>query len=114
MKRFLALPLLILLAVSSAKTGADPARMSAAVKVLASPEFEGRGPGPTGEEKTVTWLVAQFKAMGLEPGGEDGTFIQKVPMIHTRITGGGMAFGAFNQMQGETISVTTVKPGPSV
>ncbi|MEZ0244443.1 MAG: M28 family peptidase [Sphingomonas sp.] len=110
MKRFLALPLLILLAASSATTGADPARMSAMVKTLASPEFEGRGPGTAGEAKTVDWLVGQFKALGLEPGGEDGTFIQKVPMFHTMVTGGTMALGGTAVEQGKTISVTTVKP----
>ena len=40
-----------------------------------SPEFEGRGPGTPGEEKTVAWLVQRFKALGLEPGGEDGSFV---------------------------------------
>ena len=110
MKRFSLLPLLILLAASSTPLGADPARLSETVKTLASPEFEGRGPGTPGEEKTVAWLEGQFRALGLEPGGENGTFIQKVPMIHTKVTHADMAFGVFNQQQGDTVSVTTVKP----
>ena len=44
------------------------------IKVLASDEFEGRGPGTPGEEKTVTYLTAQFQKMGLKPGNPDGTF----------------------------------------
>jgi Zn-dependent M28 family amino/carboxypeptidase len=50
-------------------------------KVLSSDEFEGRAPGSTGEEKTVSYLIDQFKKIGLEPGNPDGTFIQAVPLV---------------------------------
>ena len=40
-------------------------RMSGIAKVLASDDFEGRAPGTPGETKTVEYLVAQFKALGL-------------------------------------------------
>jgi Zn-dependent M28 family amino/carboxypeptidase len=52
------------------------------VKVLASDEFEGRAPGSAGEEKTVQYLEAQFKRMGLKPGNGDSYF-QTVPMVET-------------------------------
>lgn len=52
------------------------------VKVLASDEFEGRAPGSPGEEKTVQYLEAQFKRMGLKPGAGDSYF-QTVPMVET-------------------------------
>jgi Zn-dependent M28 family amino/carboxypeptidase len=51
------------------------------IKKLASDEFEGRGPGTKGEELTVQYLTDQFKAIGLDPGNPDGTFIQKVPLV---------------------------------
>lgn len=51
------------------------------IKVLASDDFEGRQPGSAGEEKTVKYLEEQAKAIGLEPGNPDGTFIQKVPLV---------------------------------
>jgi Zn-dependent M28 family amino/carboxypeptidase len=50
-------------------------------KVLSSDEFEGRAPGTAGEERTVAFLVDQFKKVGLKPGNTDGTFIQKVPLV---------------------------------
>jgi len=50
-------------------------------KVLSSDEFEGRAPGTKGEELTVSYLVDQFKKIGLKPGNTDGTFIQKVPLV---------------------------------
>ncbi len=51
------------------------------IKVLASDEFEGRAPAGKGEELTVSYLIDQFKKLGLEPGNPDGTFIQKVPLV---------------------------------
>jgi Zn-dependent M28 family amino/carboxypeptidase len=51
------------------------------VKVLASDEFEGRAPGSAGEEKTVAYLVSEFKRLGLQPGNPDGTYIQNVPLV---------------------------------
>lgn len=52
----------------------------ASIKILASDDFEGRAPGSNGEQKTVAWLTAQFKALGLKPGNPDGSWVQKVPM----------------------------------
>ncbi|WP_308365327.1 MULTISPECIES: M28 family peptidase [unclassified Microbulbifer] len=63
----------------------DPERLSNIVKVLASEEFGGRAPGTPGEEKTVAYLIEEFKSLGLEPGGENGSWTQIVPMVHTRI-----------------------------
>jgi Zn-dependent M28 family amino/carboxypeptidase len=63
----------------------DMQRMSEITKVLASDEFQGRAPGTPGEDKTIPYLIAQFKAAGLEPAGENGGWTQTVPMIHTRL-----------------------------
>lgn len=51
------------------------------VKVLASDDFEGRAPASPGEEKTVRYLVDEFKKSGLAPGNPNGTYLQNVPMI---------------------------------
>jgi Zn-dependent M28 family amino/carboxypeptidase len=48
----------------------DSQRLSQHVKVLSSNEFEGRGPNTPGETKTVAYLIDQFKAAGLKPGGD--------------------------------------------
>ncbi len=50
-------------------------------KVLSSDEFEGRAPGTVGEERTVAYLVDQFKKAGAKPGNTDGTYVQKVPLV---------------------------------
>jgi Zn-dependent M28 family amino/carboxypeptidase len=65
----------------SALAGLTPNSILAHIKVLASDEFEGRAPASPGEDKTVNYLVSQFKSIGLQPGNPNGTFIQDVPMV---------------------------------
>jgi Zn-dependent M28 family amino/carboxypeptidase len=60
-------------------------RMSEITRVLASDEFQGRAPGTPGEDKTIPYLIEQFKAAGLEPAGVNGGWTQEVPMIHTQL-----------------------------
>ena len=60
-------------------------RMSEITRVLASDEYQGRSMGGVGEEKTVAYLIQQFQAAGLEPGGENGGWTQSVPMIRTQL-----------------------------
>ena len=62
-------------------------RMSEITRVLASDDFQGRSMGGTGEEKSVAYLIQQFHMAGLEPGGENGTWTQSVPMIRTKLQG---------------------------
>ncbi|HQY06902.1 MAG TPA: M28 family peptidase, partial [Lacunisphaera sp.] len=57
------------------------ARLLAHTKILASDEFEGRAPGSPGEEKTVAYLVNEFRQLGLAPGNPDGTYIQNAPLV---------------------------------
>ena len=61
-----------------------PDRLLSHIKILASDEFEGRAPGSAGEERTVGFLVEQFRTLGLKPGNPDGTFLQKVPLMGVR------------------------------
>ena len=63
----------------------DMQRMSDITRTLASDEFQGRAPGSPGEDKTIPYLIAQFKAAGLEPAGENGGWTQEVPLIHTQL-----------------------------
>ena len=106
-------PLIGLAAVALTAAGPDPispARLSADVKTLASDAFEGRAPGTPGEAKTVDWLVAQFKAMGLQPGGPNGQWTQPVPLIRTQIGQGTMRAGTMPLVQGQGVYVSTVRP----
>jgi hypothetical protein len=70
----------------------DPAKLSAHIKVLASDEFEGRGPATQGEKKAVAYIVDQMKSIGLAPAGDlqkDGAraWTQDVPLGKFEIQG---------------------------
>ncbi|UVW29262.1 M28 family metallopeptidase [Massilia sp. H6] len=69
----------------------DPQRLARDVKVLSSDAFEGRAPNSAGETRTVDYLVEQFKAAGVQPGGDlvDGKrrWTQDVPLGRFEIKG---------------------------
>ena len=103
----------LLAAPAAAQT--DPAALSATVKVLASPAFEGRAPGTAGEAKTIAYLVDHFKALGLKPGGPDGQWTQTVPLIHTRLDpAASVRIGGTVLAGGTDINLTTVRAAPRV
>jgi Zn-dependent M28 family amino/carboxypeptidase len=43
--------------------------------------MEGRGPGTRGDDLARYYIAAQYEALGLEPGGTDGTYFQSVPLV---------------------------------
>lgn len=98
---------------TSAREAIETDRLHGIVKVLASDEFGGRAPGTAGEDKTVSYLIEQFEAMGVEPGGPDGQWTQAVPMMRTFLESPQLAFtypqGHEKLMQGEDIEVSTVR-----
>lgn len=53
---------------------------------LSSDAYEGRGTGTPGEQKTVDFVVARFRALGLEGGMPDGSFVQRVPLRRVQVT----------------------------
>ena len=113
MRRLLPLLALLLGAAPEAPT-VSPERLSADVRVLASPALEGRAPGTPGEERTVAWLVARLKALGLQPGGPGGGWTQPVPLIRTQLGTGTMRTGGVNWTQGREIYASTVRDAARV
>ncbi len=111
---------LLALPLSAVAADVDPARIAAHVKVLASDEFEGRGPATAGETKTVDYIVEQYKAAGLQPGGDlkDGqrAWTQDVPLarfetkgpVAVSITTGGATQAL---TQGEEIAIRAAQTG---
>ncbi len=55
------------------------------VRVLASDDFQGRKPGTSGEDKTVSYLIENFHKLGLKPGN-GASYVQQVPLL--QITAG--------------------------
>jgi hypothetical protein len=46
---------------------------------LSAPEREGRGIGTRGLDAAAEYVAAAFKAAGLQPGGDGGTYLQSFP-----------------------------------
>ena len=87
MYRMIVCAILCVSVANAAPATVDPGRLSSIVRELASDEYQGRAPGTPGGRKTVDYLVEQFSALGLEPGGVDGSWTHNVPMIHTLFKG---------------------------
>jgi Zn-dependent M28 family amino/carboxypeptidase len=66
-------------------TDIDEDAYRADIRRLTADEFAGRRPGTVGEEKTVAFLVARFRALGLKPGNGD-SFLQTVPLLESQAT----------------------------
>ena len=47
------------------------------VEALASPRFEGRMTGTTGEQKATQYVADEFQRLGLEPAGQNNTYFQQ-------------------------------------
>ena len=66
-------------------TDIDDTAFAEHVRGLASDEFQGRKPGGPGEDKTVSYLIEQFRKLGLKPGNGK-SYVQQVPLV--QITAG--------------------------
>jgi Zn-dependent M28 family amino/carboxypeptidase len=62
-----------------------PQRLSQHVQVLGSDAYEGRGVNTRAEVKTIDYIVSQFKAAGVQPGGDlvngKRKWTQDVPLL---------------------------------
>jgi Zn-dependent M28 family amino/carboxypeptidase len=68
-------------AAEQAMAAVDPEKIRAQVKFLASDLLEGRGTGARGGDIAAEYIATQFSLYGLKPAGDNGTFLQKVPMV---------------------------------
>ncbi|MEL6661643.1 MAG: M28 family metallopeptidase [Pseudomonadota bacterium] len=80
-----ALPLPLPKATEAAITQED---LAVRVDILADDAFEGRGPGSEVGELTADWIAQEMARIGLQPGGEDGSFFQTVGMVEQTIDEG--------------------------
>ena len=90
-------------------------RMSDVIKTIGSDGFQGRSPGTPGEDTTVAYLVDQFRAIGLEPGGDAGGWTQAVPMVRYELKPGArisveVPGGEDTLQQGQDVMVMTQRP----
>ena len=112
---------LVAVPVVAADTGSfSPQRLSQHIQTLGSDAYEGRGVNTRAEVKTIDYIVGQFKAAGLQPGGEvvngQRQWTQRVPLLQSEIAGDPMvtiqnAGGGMRLTQGNEISVRAPQNG---
>ena len=68
-------------AAERAMAAVDPEKIRAQVKFLASDLLEGRGTGARGGDIAAEYIATQFALYGLQPAGDNGGYMQKVPMV---------------------------------
>ncbi|MEO7503789.1 MAG: M20/M25/M40 family metallo-hydrolase [Sphingomicrobium sp.] len=95
----------------SAAAVADPAadRVRGHVEFLASDLLEGRGTGTRGHEIAASYVASQFRAMGLQPGGEAGDWYQWVPLRRARLVDGKQSIAM--TLDGKTAPVSEYELG---
>jgi len=59
----------------------DPERIRTHVRFLADDLLEGRGTGQRGGDIAAEYIATQFALAGLKPAGDNGAYMQKVPMV---------------------------------
>src|SRR5271154_1642001 len=59
----------------------NPERIRAHVRYLSHDLLEGRGTGARGGDIAAEYIATQFALAGLKPAGDNGTYMQKVPMV---------------------------------
>ena len=59
----------------------NPEHIRAHVRFLSHDLLEGRGTGQRGGDIAAEYIATQFALYGLKPAGDNGTYMQKVPMV---------------------------------
>lgn len=59
----------------------QPENIRSHVEFLASDLLEGRATASRGYDIAAAYVAAQFRQAGLQPGGDDQTFLQSVPLL---------------------------------
>ena len=66
-----------------AEAAITPGNLLRHITKLSSDAYTGRAPGTEGETRSVAYLIAQCKEIGLKPGNPDGSWTQKVALWGT-------------------------------
>jgi len=82
----------------------DPRAIQAHMEFLADDLLQGREPGSPGYDVAALYVASQFRSIGLEPAGRDGTFFQPVPLRRSRLAPKGVTLG-IEDGSGETFSM---------
>jgi len=87
------------------------------IKVLASDEFDGRAPATPGEQKSLEYIIRECKALKLQPGNPDGTWLESVKLWGITAGGGEITVksgGSDFPLTAQDYRVTSSQPKASI
>ena len=67
--------------IQHAEDGINPENIRAQVRLLADDLYEGRYPGTRGSDLSALYIATQFQLDGLEPAGNNGTYLQHINFV---------------------------------
>lgn len=79
--------------LSDTKSGFEVADVRKHVEILAAEDMAGRMTGTEGELAATEYVASVFKALGLEPAGDNGTYFQEFPFV------AGISLGKGNMLE---------------
>jgi Zn-dependent M28 family amino/carboxypeptidase len=68
-------------AAGQAARAIDEAALRGPIRFLAHDLLEGRGPASRGDQLTQEYLASALESLGLAPGGENGTYLQRFDIV---------------------------------
>ncbi len=71
----------LIVAVPATAQNIDSAAIQRDVTILSHDNMEGREAGTRGHERAAGYVAGRMAALGLQGGGDDGTYFQSVPML---------------------------------
>lgn len=80
-------------ALQRAAAGITAADVARRINIIADDSMMGRDTPSPGLEMTAQYVADQFKASGLKPGGENGTWFQRYDIVRTRFDPAGSRIG---------------------
>src|SRR5215213_11715405 len=123
-RRALALALLSLVACARASTVAPTRATSPDITeadlrrrlfLIADDSMMGRESGSEGAYKTTEYIADEFRRLGLEPAGENGTYFQTVPLWRGAIdTASRLQVGDASLVLGRDFVTSTIRATPRV
>ena len=79
-------------ATTAAREADGARRIEADVAFLADDLLEGRAAGTRGYDLAALYVANRYRAIGLEPAGDDGSYLQAVPLLEGRRESEGASF----------------------
>lgn len=72
-------------AVRSAARSITEADVARRIRIIADDSMGGRDTPSRGLELTAQYLASEFKRLGLKPGGDSGSYLQRYPLTVQRL-----------------------------